>query len=67
MYRDNFRAICIAIQFARIAILSANRGIICDDIHCELALTAGGSMGDNPRLAAMDKVLWGKPSFADVI
>ena len=40
MYRDTFHAIRIAIHFARIAILSANRAISCEDIHCALVLTA---------------------------
>ena len=43
MYRKfaiPFHAIHIAIHFARIAILSANRTICRDDIHSALALTA---------------------------
>ena len=40
MYPDTFHAICIAIHFARISILSANRAMRRDDIHCALALTA---------------------------
>ena len=37
MYRDTFHTIHIVIHFARIAILSANRAIGRDDIHCASA------------------------------
>ena len=53
IYRNTFHAIRIAIHFARIAILSANRAISCDDIHCALALTAASGL--DPR--AMNKLV----------